>query len=108
MKSLREYIQDAENKKVAIGHFNISELAALKAIFSAAKELNLPVLIGVSEGEAGFIGYKQVAALVRSLKEQYDYPIFLNADHTKSFDKIKEAVEAGFDAVLFDAGKTVK
>jgi len=109
MKNLKEIIKEAEQKKVAIGHFNISELAALKAIFAAAKELDLPVIIGVSEGEAGFIGYKQAAALIKSLREEFSadggYPIFLNADHTKSFDKIKEAVEAGFDAVLFDAGK---
>lgn len=105
MKSLKEYINEAENKKVAIGHFNISDIAGLKAIFESAKELSLPVIIGVSEGEAGFVGYKQAAALVKSLREQYNYPIFLNSDHTKSLEKIKEAVEAGFDAVLFDAGK---
>ena len=80
-------------------------MAGLKAIFESAKELGLPVIIGLSEGEAGFVGYKQAAALVKSLREQYNYPIFLNSDHTKSLEKIKEAVEAGFDAVLFDAGK---
>ena len=105
MKTLIQYIKEAENDKRAIGHFNISDIAALKAIFESAKELDLPVIIGVSEGEAGFIGYRQVGDLVKSLREQYDYPIFLNADHTKSFEKIKEAVNAGFNAVLFDAGR---
>lgn len=105
MKTLREYIADARERKVAIGHFNISDLAGLKGIFEAAKELNLPVIIGLSEGEREFVGAKNAADLVRNLREQYDYPIFLNADHTHSFEKIKEAVEAGFDAVLFDAGK---
>lgn len=112
MKTLRQAIQEAEKNKVAIGHFNISELAGLKGIFKAALEISkyrnieIPVIIGVSEGEAGFIGYRQVAALVKSLREEYNYPIFLNADHAKSLEKIKEAVEAGFDAVLFDAGKS--
>ncbi len=106
MKKLIEYIKEAEHNKTAIGHFNISECAGLKGIFKAAQELNLPVIIGVSEGEAGFIGYRRAAALVKSLREEYNYPIFLNADHTKSLEKIKEAVEAGFDAVLFDAGKS--
>ena len=106
MKKLIEYIKEAEHNKTAIGHFNISECAGLKGIFKAAQELNLPVIIGVSEGEAGFIGYRRAAALVKSLREEYDYPIFINADHTKSLEKIKEAVEAGFDAVLFDAGKS--
>ena len=105
MKTLREYIEDAKDRKVAIGHFNISDLAGLKGIFEAAKELDLPVLIGLSEGERSFVGAKNAADLVRNLREQYDYPIFTNADHTHSLEKIQEAVEAGFDAVLFDAGK---
>ncbi len=115
MNILKEYIREAEKSKVAIGHFNISDLAGLKGIFEAAKELsarggsamggNLPVIIGVSEGERNFIGTKNVAMLVKNLRDEFGYPIFLNADHTKSLEKIKEAVEAGFDAVLFDAGK---
>ncbi|MEK7555429.1 MAG: class II fructose-bisphosphate aldolase [Patescibacteria group bacterium] len=105
MKTLRQIIQEAEKNKIAIGHFNISDLAGLKAIFEVAQGLNLPVIIGVSEGESGFIGMRQVAVLVKSLREEYDYPIFLNSDHTHSLEKIKQAVEAGFDAVLFDGGK---
>jgi len=105
METLREYIKEAGDKKNAIGHFNISDIAGLKAIFTTAQELQVPVIIGVSEGEAGFIGYKQAAVLVKSLREEYDYPIFINSDHTKSLDNVKKAVEAGFDAVLFDAGK---
>jgi len=49
MKTLAEYIQDAEEKKVAIGHFNISNLEAFWAIFNAAKKLGVPVIIGVPE-----------------------------------------------------------
>lgn len=105
MKSLKEYIQEAEAKKVAIGHFNISNLEALWGIFKAAQKLDLPVIIGVSEGERDFIGVKQVAALVKSIREEYDYPIFLNADHTYSFEKVKEAIDAGFDSVIFDGAQ---
>ncbi len=103
--SLKKIIKEAEENKTAVGHFNVSECAALKGIFQAARELNLPVIIGVSEGEREFIGTKRIAAAVKSIREEFNYPIFLNADHTHSFEKIKEAVEAGFDAVLFDGGK---
>ncbi len=102
MKTLREILKNAEKQKVAIGHFNISDLAALKAIFESARELNVPILIGTSEGEREFIGVRQAAALVKSLREEYEYPIFLNADHTYSFEKVKEAIDAGYDAVIFD------
>ncbi len=105
MKNLRESIREAEEKKVAIGHFNISNTEGLWGVFNAAKNLNVPVIIGVSEGERTFIGVRQVAALVKSLREEFEYPIYLNADHTYSFEKVKEAVDAGFDAVIFDGTK---
>lgn len=105
MPTLKEIIAESWQKGIAVGHFNISELAALKAIVAAARETNSPVLVGTSEGERDFIGVKQTVALVASLREQYNLPIFLNADHTHSLAKIKEAVLAGYDAVLFDGSK---
>jgi fructose-bisphosphate aldolase, class II len=101
MKTLREYIAEAEEKKIAIGHFNISDSTGFWAVVNAAKKLNLPVVIGVSEGERDFIGVRQVKALVDTLKSE-SLPIFLNADHTYSLERIKEVVDAGFDAVITD------
>ena len=105
MKTLREVIRDAESNHVAVGHFNISNIEGLWAIFHAARNLNLPVIIGLSEGERDFVGVKQAVALVKSIREEFDYPIFINADHTYSFERVKEAVDTGFDAVIFDGAK---
>jgi fructose-bisphosphate aldolase class II len=103
MKTLREYVLDADARGVAIGHFNISNVEALWAIFNAAKNLNLPVIIGVSEGEEDFVGTEQAVALVKSFRDTYNYPIFLNADHHYSFERVKKAIDAGFDTVIIDA-----
>ena len=105
MKTLRESVAEAREKKVAVGHFNISNLEGLWGIFRAAQGLNVPVIIGVSEGERDFVGVKQAAALVKSIREEFDYPIYLNADHTYSFDRVKEAIDAGFDSVIFDGAQ---
>jgi fructose-bisphosphate aldolase class II len=105
MKSLKEIILEAESRKAAIGHFNISDLAGLKGILAAAAELNAPIIIGLSEGERGFVGVKNAAALINACRAEYNIPIYLNADHTYSMGKIKEAVAAGFDAVIFDGAK---
>lgn len=105
---IREVLADVDARHVAVGHFNISDLVALKGIFGAAQEISksknvdIPILIGVSEGEREFIGVRQAVALVKSLRDEYDYPIFLNADHTHSFEKAVEAAQAGFDEILFD------
>jgi fructose-bisphosphate aldolase class II len=102
MKPLQQILAEADEQKVGVGHFNISDLAALKAVYSAARELNVPVLVGVSEGERDFIGVQQIAALVRSIREESGFPIYLNADHTHSIEKAREAAQAGFDLVVFD------
>src|SRR3989338_1577133 len=105
MKSLKQILRESEKRVAAVGHFNVAETSQLKAVFESAKELGVPVIIGTSEGEAGFFGRKQAVAAVKSLREEYKFPIFLNSDHTKSFEEVKKAVAAGYDAILFDGGK---
>ena len=41
MKTLREALQQEEMNRVAIGHFNISDLVALKAAFEDTRDLNV-------------------------------------------------------------------
>ena len=103
--TLQDALRGAEQNKTAIGHFNISDLAGLHGIVAAARELKVPVIIGVSEGERKFVGVRQVVALVKSMREELNHPIFLNADHTHDVAGCIEAAQAGFDAVLFDGSK---
>jgi len=102
MHSLSQLLEQSQMSGVAIGHFNVSDITLLKAVVSSALELQVPVLVGVSEGEREFIGTRQISALVRSLREEFDFPIFLNADHTHSLEGAIEAVRCGFDAITFD------
>src|SRR5258705_2023866 len=102
MRQLRDLLQQAQQNGQAIGHFNVSDFVLLKAVFTAARELNVPVVVGLSEGEREFVGTRQIAAFVRNLREEFDFPIFLNADHTHSLAKGIEAAKAGFDSIVFD------
>ncbi len=105
MKTLREYIFEARAEKKAIGHFNFSNLEGLHAIARAARTLNVPVIVGLSEGEQEAVGTHEAVALVRVIREQWGIPIFLNADHHYSFASVKTALDAGFDAAIFDGAK---
>ena len=102
MKTLRECIAEARTKKVAIGHFNFSNLEGLYAIARAAKTLGVPVIVGLSEGEQEAVGIHQAVALVRTIREHWGIDIYLNADHHYSFVTVKEAIDAGFDSVIYD------
>src|SRR6201997_2620653 len=102
MPELKSVLQKAQQECVAIGHFNVSVLVALNAVFTAAKDLKVPVIVGASEGERAFMGVRQIAALVESLREEFDFPIFLNADHTHSRASAEEVAKAKFDSIVFD------
>jgi len=112
MKTLKQAIQEAEKKKIAIGHFNIATLEQLEAIARAAIKLDVPVIIGVSEGEREYLGISHIYDFVASYNKEYGgvstnagFWLFLNADHTHSLEKVKEAAEVGFNEILFDASK---
>jgi fructose-bisphosphate aldolase, class II len=99
---LLDVLTGLEKEGAALGHFNVADMTLLKAVVAAATEIKLPVLIGASEGEREFLGARQLAALVKSQRQESDLPIFLNADHTHSLAKAVEAANAGFDAVVID------
>lgn len=100
--TLKSVLENTESNGMAIGHFNISDWILLKAVFASAQDLKVPVIVGASEGERAFLGVAQTAALVRSLREDDGFPIFLNADHTHSLDSAIAAAKAGFDSVVYD------
>jgi fructose-bisphosphate aldolase class II len=103
--TLREHIAAAAANKAAVGHFNVSTLDGIWAVADAAHESKVPVIIGVSEGERDYVGVRQAAAVIKSIREERGQDIFLNADHTYSFERVKEAIDAGFDAVIFDGAQ---
>lgn len=100
--TLRDVLKQLEKEGAALGHFNVADLVLLKAVVAAAADTRFPVLIGASEGEREFFGARQLAAMVKSERQEFDLPIFLNADHTHSLAKAIEAAKAGFDAVTID------
>jgi fructose-bisphosphate aldolase, class II len=100
--TLRDVLTRLEKQGAALGHFNVADHVLLKAVIAAAAETDLPIFVGASEGEREFFGARQLAALVKSLRQESDVPVFLNADHTHSLGKALEAANAGFDAVGID------
>ena len=101
MQTLREAIESAREKGIALGHFNISDSDQFNAVVAAAEAAKQPVIIGVSEGERKFVGVHAVAALVAAARAD-GKQVYLNADHTYSVELVKEVIDAGFDAAIFD------
>jgi len=102
MTGLLEVLRQAEARRIAVGHFNVSDLVTLYGVVETARERELPVVVGVSEAERRFFGVAQLVAVIKSLRDRGGPPIFLNADHTHSLSAAVEAAKAGFDWVVCD------
>jgi len=76
-----------------------------QAILQAAEEEKSPVILGVSEGAAKYMGgFKLVVAMVKALMDEYHItvPVAIHLDHGSSFEKCVQAVQAGFTSVMID------
>ncbi|WP_066073012.1 class II fructose-bisphosphate aldolase [Neobacillus soli] len=104
--SMKEMLIKAKAEGYAVGQFNLNNLEFTQAILQAAQEENSPVILGVSEGAARYMaGFKTVVKMVEGLMEDYKVtvPVAIHLDHGSSFDKCKEAIDAGFTSVMIDA-----
>jgi len=102
--NLQDYLQKAEQQKIALGHFNVSTIEVFNSIIKVSAKLDLPVIIGVSQSEANFFGIGNISQLVK-FYQQKNLKIFLNADHFKDLEMVKLAALNNFDSILFDAGE---
>ncbi|WP_257281733.1 MULTISPECIES: class II fructose-1,6-bisphosphate aldolase [unclassified Endozoicomonas] len=103
--SMTEMLKKALEGKYAVGQFNINNLEWTQAILTAAQKTRSPVILGVSEGAARYMGgFKVITAMVNALMESMEItvPVAIHLDHGSSIEKCKEAIEAGFSSVMID------
>ena len=99
-----EMLQKAYKEKYAVGQFNINNLEWTKAILLTAQEQNSPVILGVSEGAAKYMGgFNTIVGMVEGMIKDLNLtvPVSLHLDHG-SYDGAKAAMEAGFSSIMFD------
>lgn len=95
----------AKEGKYAVGQFNINNLEWTKTILLTAQELNSPVILGVSEGAAKYMGgFNAVTGMVKGLIKDLNITIevAIHLDHGQSFENCKKALDAGFTSVMID------
>lgn len=104
--SMKEMMIKGKKEGYAIGQFNLNNLEYAQAILQAAEEEQSPVILGVSEGAGRYMGgFTTVVQMVKGLMHDYKItvPVAIHLDHGSSFEKCKEAIEAGFTSVMIDA-----
>ena len=100
--SMKEMLEKAKEEGYAVGQFNLNNLEFTQAILQAAEEEKSPLICGVSEGAARYMGgFKVVVEMVKALMEEYKItvPVAIHLDHGSSFEKCVQAIHAGFTSV---------
>ena len=100
-----EMLNKAKEGKYAVGQFNINNLEWTKQILLTAEEMKSPVILGVSEGAAKYMGgFKTVCGMVKGMHDDLGItvPVAIHLDHGQSFENCKKAIDAGFTSVMID------
>ncbi|MDD6387927.1 MAG: class II fructose-1,6-bisphosphate aldolase [Bacilli bacterium] len=108
LENMKNMLEKAKKEKYAVPHLNINNLEWAKYILEECQELNSPVILGVSEGAAKYMGgYNVISGMVNGLLKDLNItiPVALHLDHGSSFETCKKAIDAGFSSVMIDGSK---
>ncbi len=102
--NLKEVLEIAKEKEIALGAFNTPNLTSLKAVISAAEELDLPVVIMHAQvhEDIGVCNLDDIAELMVLFAKRAKVPVCVHLDHGEDFDYIKRALDLGFTSVMYD------
>lgn len=96
----------AQKNMIAIPQFNINNLEWTKYILEECDRLKSPVILGVTEKSAIYMGgFKTVANIIKNLDEELNIkvPVVIHLDHGKTLEVCKKAIDSGFTSVMIDA-----
>lgn len=102
--SARDMLIKAHKEGYGVAQININNLEWTKAVLTTVKELNSPVILGVSEGAAKYMGgYKTVVEMVKALDAHFGItqPVAIHLDHG-TYEGAFKALDAGFTSIMFD------
>lgn len=101
--NLKEILKYAEIGNKAVGMFNATSFESLRAVISAAEELNEPVIIAHAEVHNKFNDISYVGPAMIAAAKKAKVPVAVHLDHGTSKDMLYKALRVGFTSVMIDA-----
>jgi ketose-bisphosphate aldolase len=98
----RHLMRRARRQHFAVGAFNIDNQETLIAVVRAAKRLEAPVMVEVSQSEVDAMGLENVRDMVDNYRAEYGVEMYINLDHSPSVEAAKAGVDAGFEFIHID------
>lgn len=100
--NLKEMLALAESKGIAVGAFNAAGLECIEAIFAAAEELNMPFVLMFAQLHEPWMHLKTIGPIMVDVAKKSPAPVCVMLDHGEDLDYLKQALDLGFTAVMYD------
>jgi len=103
--SPRELFREAEEKKVAIGAFNTSNLETTQAIIAGAATVDAPIIIATTPKAIAYAGLSELFAIVKIAIDETEVPTTIHLDHCTEIELVKKCLNLGYRSVMFDGSR---
>ncbi|WP_283153554.1 class II fructose-bisphosphate aldolase [Guptibacillus hwajinpoensis] len=85
-----------------VGAFSAHNAETVLAIFEAAAEEKAPIMIQVGQKVIQTLGMEALKGLIDTYEKEFDVPVAIHLDHSRQFEQTMQAVQMGFQSVMFD------
>ncbi|WP_322182134.1 class II fructose-bisphosphate aldolase [Neglectibacter caecimuris] len=100
--TLKEILELAEKKKIAVGAFNAANLESLRAIIDAAEELALPVILQFAQCHEPWVPLALIGPVMVDAAKKASVPVCVHLDHGETLEYLEEALKLGFTGIMYD------
>jgi fructose-bisphosphate aldolase class II len=102
-----ELVTCARAARTAVAAFNIVTLEHVEAVIAGAEEAGASVVLQVSENAVKFRQGRllPLARAAVAAAERAGVPVALHLDHVRSDPLLRQAADAGFSSVMYDASR---
>ncbi|MBO1334476.1 class II fructose-bisphosphate aldolase [Streptomyces sp. VRA16 Mangrove soil] len=100
-------VTEAAARRGAVAAFNVITLEHIEAVVAGAEAAGAPVVLQISENAVRY-RYGRLLPLARAavaVAERAGVDVGLHLDHVQSDDLLRQAADAGFGSVMYDAAR---
>lgn len=96
----------AKGAGTAVGAFNVILLEHAEALVAGAEQAKLPVILQISENCVSYHqALKPISVATIAIAESSTVPVSVHLDHAESEELVREALDLGYDSIMFDGSK---
>ena len=90
----------------SVGAFNVILLEHAEALVAGAEQAKLPVILQISENCVNYHkALKPISLATIAIAESSTVPVSVHLDHAESEELVKQALDLGYDSIMFDGSK---